>query len=55
MESPDLSKIRRLSLGSSLLLMTLLFSGVRIESPAHISPLGVPLIIAKPNLLNRLF
>lgn len=48
----DIIKLRRFSLAFGLLLLTFSLAGVEIDSPARISPLGIPLLIKKPNLLG---
>jgi hypothetical protein len=50
-ETPDLSKLRRFSLGTSIILITLLLAKVDFKTPAIISPFGIPLTINKPDLL----
>jgi hypothetical protein len=52
MEIPDFSKIRRFALIVALVLMTLIFAQVEIETPVKINPLGFPLIIKNPDLLS---
>lgn len=51
METPDLTKIRRLSLVASIVLITLILAKVKLSTPAIISPLGIPLMITKPDVL----
>lgn len=52
MESNDLPKIRRFSLLSALILFTLVIAGVKFNTPLDVKPLGIPLIVEKPNLLG---
>ncbi len=52
MEIPDLSKIRRFALAVALVLLTLVFAQVEMETPVKINPLGFPLIIRNPDLLS---
>jgi len=51
-EKPDLAKIRRLSLSVAAVLITFCIAGVELDVPARISPMGIPLIIKKPDLLS---
>src|SRR5712671_6385513 len=52
MESTELSKIRRFALVVAVLLITLVVAGVELETPVRMSPLGVPIIIRRPDLLT---
>ncbi|MGA2959800.1 MAG: hypothetical protein ABSF48_29305 [Thermodesulfobacteriota bacterium] len=58
MESPptkndfDLFKIRRFALAIALILIIYSISGVKIDTPAKIQPLGIPLIIERPDLIG---
>ena len=58
MESPltkddfDFLKIRRFGLTIALILVIYSIAGVRIDTPAKIQPLGIPLIIERPNLIG---
>jgi len=48
----DIIKLRRFSLAFGLLLFTFSVAGVEIDSPAKISPLGIPLVIKQLNLFG---
>jgi hypothetical protein len=48
----DLGKLRVFSLTVALVLITLSLAGVRLESPAKVQPLGVPLTVDQPELLS---
>lgn len=52
MDTSDLSKLRRLALGVAAVLITILLASVEIETPARIAPLGIPLVIKRPDLLT---
>jgi hypothetical protein len=52
MDSPDLAKLRRFALTVALVLITLVVAQVRIKTPLEINPLGIPLIIQRPNLIT---
>jgi len=47
----DLDRIRRFSLSTALVLLTLSIAGVALEPDARISPMGFPLRLTRPNLL----
>lgn len=52
METPDLSKIKRFALAIALMLITLVLAEVELETPVRIAPLGIPLVIRRPDLLT---
>ena len=52
MDTTDLWKIRRLALAVAVILITIVLASVEIETPAKISPLGIPLLIKRPDLLT---
>jgi len=52
MDTTDLWKIRRLALAVAVILITIVLASVEIETPARISPLGIPLLIKRPDLLT---
>ena len=52
MESSDLIKIRRFALAVALILITLVVAGVRLETTVHMTPLGIPLVVQRPDLLT---
>lgn len=52
MKTPDLAKLRLLALALAVLIITLVLAGVKLDVPAHISPLGIPLTIERPDLLT---
>lgn len=52
METPDLKSIRRFALVIALVLTTLVLAQVELESPVRVTPLGIPLIIRRPDLLT---
>ena len=52
MEAPDLLKLRRFGLVIAVVLVTLALAGVKLESPAHVLPLGIPMTVERPDLLN---
>jgi len=49
---PEIIRLRRFSLTFGLLLVTFSLAGVGIDSPAKISPLGIPLVLRRPDLLG---
>jgi hypothetical protein len=49
---PDSAKLRRFALTIGVVLFSYSIAGARLESPAHISPLGIPFEITKPLLLS---
>lgn len=49
---PDLSKIRRFALTIAAILITLVLAEVELETPLRIAPLGIPLVIRRPDLLT---
>jgi hypothetical protein len=51
-DSPELAKLRRFALTVALVLITLVVAQVQIKTPLEIAPLGIPLIIRRPNLLT---
>jgi hypothetical protein len=51
-DRPDLEKIRRFALAVALILSTLVLAGVKLETPLHVAPLGIPLIVQRPDLLS---
>ena len=52
MQIPDLLKLRTFSLVIAIILATLVLAGVELETPVKISPLGLTLIIQRPDLLT---
>ena len=52
MQIPDLLKLRTFSLVIAIILVTLVLAGVELETPMKISPLGLPLIIQRPDLIS---
>lgn len=48
----QLGSLRVFSLTIALLLITFALAGVRLESPAKIQPLGIPLEVTRPDLLT---
>ncbi len=52
MTNPEITRLRRFSLAFGLLLVTFSVAGVEIDSPATISPLGIPLVLKRPGLLG---
>ncbi len=52
MQIPDLLKLRTFSLVIAIILVTLVLAGVELETPMKISPLGLPLIIRRPDLIS---
>jgi len=52
MTNADIIKLRRFCLTFGLILITFSLAGVEMESPARISPLGIPLTIKRPDLLG---
>lgn len=52
MGTTDIWKIRRLALAVAVILITIILASVEIETPAKISPLGIPLLIKRPDLLT---
>lgn len=51
MESEDLKRLRRLSLTLGLLVLTWALAGVVVSLPLELRPLGLPVIISRPDLL----
>jgi len=51
-DSPDLTKIRRFALIIALILLTLVLAGVKLDTPLHVEPLGIPLVVQRPDLLS---
>ena len=51
LKTPDLDKLRRFSLAIGMILLVYSLAGVKIQSPAQISPLGIPLEISHPEYL----
>ena len=52
MSDVDIQKLRRFTLSFGLILFAYSITGIEIETPARISPFGLPLIIKRPNLLG---
>ncbi len=52
MTNPEIIRLRRFSLAFGLLLVTFSVAGVEIDSPARIAPLGIPLVLKRPDLLG---
>lgn len=52
MELPELAKLRRFALSIAAVLITLVLAGVKLQTPAHVTPLGIPLIIQRPDLIT---
>ena len=52
MEAPELKSLRRFALVIAIVLITLILAQVELETPVRISPLGIPLIIRRPDLLT---
>lgn len=52
MSDVDIQKLRRFALSFGLILFAYSITGIEIETPARISPFGLPLIIKRPNLLG---
>jgi hypothetical protein len=48
----ELSKMRRFALAIGLVLLTYALAGVELKSPAEITPLGIPLVVKRANLLG---
>ena len=48
----EIGKLRRFALGVGLVLFTVAIAGAELQSPAVISPLGIPLHVKRPNLLG---
>ena len=48
----DLPKLRRFALAVGVVLFTYAIAGVELKSPAEISPLGIPLVVRRPNILG---
>lgn len=51
MQPIDLTKIRRFSLIIAIILITYSMAGLALDAPAKIQPLGIPLIIQRPDFL----
>jgi len=49
---PDAAKLRRFALTIGIILFTYGIAGVKLETPAHIEPLGIPFELTRPNLLG---
>jgi hypothetical protein len=47
----DLEKIRRFSLTAALVLITYVVAGIRVEPNARVSPLGIPFVVGRSDLL----
>ena len=52
MSDIDIQKLRRFSLSFGLILFAYCLTGIEMDTPARISPFGLPLIIKRPNLLG---
>src|SRR5260370_17226162 len=52
MEAPELKSLRRFALVVAIVLITLVLAQVELETPVRVSPLGIPLIIRRPDLLT---
>jgi hypothetical protein len=52
MESADITRIRRFALIVAVLLITLVVAEVELEIPVRMSPLGIPIVIRRPDLLT---
>lgn len=52
MSDIDIQKLRRFSLSFGLILFAYSITGIEIDTPARISPFGLPLIIKRPNLFG---
>jgi len=52
MDRPDLAKIRRFALVVPLILCTLVLAGVKLDTPLRVEPLGIPLLVQRPDLLS---
>ena len=48
----EIGKLRRFALAVGLVLFTVAIAGVELQSPALISPLGIPLNLKRPDLLG---
>lgn len=48
----ELSKMRRFALAIGLVLLTYALAGVELQSPTEITPLGIPLVVKRANLLG---
>jgi len=51
MQNMDLKNYRRFSIFLSFILVTLSLAGLGLDAPAKVSPLGIPLVINRPELL----
>lgn len=51
MHLPDLDRLRRLPLATGVILLTWSLAGVTLDSPSRVVPLGIPLVITRPELL----
>ena len=52
MDTTEIQKLRRFSLTVAVILATLVLAGVKIDVPVHVSPLGIPMTIERPDLLT---
>jgi len=50
-QTPDLARLRRFALAAGLVLLGYSCAGVSLKPAAEINPLGIPLTIARPELL----
>ena len=51
LKTPDLDKLRRFTLTIGMILLVYSLAGVKLQSPAQIRPLGIPLEISHPEYL----
>jgi len=51
LKTPDLDKLRRFTLIIGMILLVYSLAGVKLQSPAQIRPLGIPLEISHPEYL----
>ena len=50
--TPDITKLRRFALSIGLILFFYAIAGVELDVAKSITPLGIPLVIKRPNLLG---
>jgi len=51
MQNVDIKNLRRLCFFAAFVLLTVSLSGLTLDTSAKVEPLGIPLIIRRPDLL----
>ena len=51
MQPADIDRLRRFALFIALIIITYSIAGVKLDAPAKVSPLGIPFVVNRPDLL----